>query len=176
MKKPIALLAVPALYALLILSNLNLSSCTKSSPVTVRDTTYTNIYDTTIVKDTLTITKGPSIMSMLTGKQWEIDTVYWNYTGPGTGSLEYARGGATNVYDLDNWSSTYTVDGFFWADQNSTYISGQWNFTNNDSSIFEVNTPGYGADYVRIISLTDSTFTAYDSTGHAWDVEKVTPP
>jgi hypothetical protein len=174
MKNPIALLTVPALYALLVLSNLNLSSCTKSNPVTVRDTTYTTIYDTTVVKDTLTT--GHSILSMLTGKQWEIDTVYWNYTGPGTGSLEYARGGATNVEDLDNWYSTYTVDGFFWALENSTYLSGQWNFTNNDSSTFMVNLSGVGTSYVRIINLTDTTFTAYDSTGHALDIEKITPP
>jgi hypothetical protein len=174
MKKPIALLTVPVICTLLILSNLNLSSCTKSNPVTIRDTTYTTVYDTTIVKDT--IRTGPSILSMLTGKQWEIDTVYWNYTGPGTGSLEYARGGATNVEDLDNWYSTYTVDGFFWAYENGTYLSGQWNFTNSDSSAFQVSLSGLGTSHVSIISLTDSTFTAFDSTGHALDIEKVTPP
>jgi hypothetical protein len=173
MKKPIALLAVPALYALLILSNLNLSSCTKSNPVTVRDTTYITVNDTTILKDT--ITTGPSILSMLTGKQWEIDTVYWNYTGPGTGSLEYARGGTGNAEDLDDYYSTFTVDGYFWALENSTYLSGQWNFTNNDSSTYVVNLSGIGADYGRIIKLTDSTFTVYDSTAHALDIEQVTP-
>jgi len=175
MKNPIALVAVPALYALLILSNLNLSSCTKSNPVTVRDTTYTNIYDTTIVNVKDTITTGPSILSMLTGKQWEIDTVYWQYTGPGTGSLEYARGGAGNAEDLDNYFSTYTVDGYFWALENSTYFSGQWNFTNNDSSTLLVNLSGVGPDYSRIIKLTDTTFTVYDSTNSALDIEKITP-
>ncbi len=174
MKKPIALLAVPALYALLILSNLNLSSCTKSNPVTVRDTTYITVNDTTIIKDT--ITTGPSILSMLTGKQWELDTVYWNYTGPGTGSLIYARGGTGNAEDFDSWYNTFTIDGFFWAVENSTYLSGQWNFINSESNTYVNNLSGYGADYARILKLTDSTMTVYDSTGTALDIEKVTPP
>ena len=176
MRRIITISTVPVIFAILLIANLNLSSCTKSNPVTVYDTTVVTVHDTTIVKDTITQTAGSSILSMLTGKQWEIDTVYWNYTGPGTGSLEYARGGTGNAEDLDNYYSTYTVDGFFWAMENSTYISGQWNFTNNDSSTILVNLSGIGADYSRIIKLTDSTYTVYDSTNSALDIEKITPP
>ena len=174
MKKIITIATVPAIFALLVVANLNLTSCKKSNPVIVYDTTVVTVHDTTVVKDT--ITKGPSILSMFTGKQWELDTVYSNWTGPGTGSLEYAKGGATNVEDLDNYYSTYTIDGFFWALENTTYYSGTWNFTNSDSSAFEVTLSGVGTSHLRLISLTDSTFTAYDSTGQVIDIEKITPP
>jgi hypothetical protein len=66
MKKIIALSTVPAIFALLAITNLNLSSCTKSNPVTIRDTTFVTVHDTTIVKDT--ITKAPSILSMFTAE------------------------------------------------------------------------------------------------------------
>jgi hypothetical protein len=174
MRKIITIATVPAIFTLLVVANLNLISCTKSNPVTIRDTTYTTVYDTTIVKDT--ITTGPSILSMLTGKQWELDTAYLDYTSPGTGSLVYVRGATNNVEDLDNVHDTYTADGFYWALQGSFYSSGQWHFTNNDSSTYVVNTPTFGADYVRIIKLTDSTCWLYDSTGSALDIEKITPP
>jgi hypothetical protein len=174
MKKILTIATVPAIFALLVAANLNLTSCTKSNPGTIRDTTYTTVYDTTIVKDT--ITTGSSILSMLTGKQWEIDTAYVNYTGPGTGSLVYVRGAINNTEDLDNVYSSYTADGFYWALQGTFYSSGQWHFTNNDSSTYVVNTPSFGADYVRIIKLTDNICWLYDSTGNALDIEKVTPP
>ena len=180
MKKIVTIATVQAIFVLLVAANLNLTSCTKSNPVTIRDTTYTTVYDTTIVKDTTiikdTITPGPSILSMFTDKQWEFDSAYTNYTGPGTGTLVYARGATNNVEDLDDIHATFTADGFYWALQGTSYSSGQWNFTNNDSSTYVVNTPTFGADYLRIIKLTDSTFAAYDSTGHALDIEKVTPP
>jgi hypothetical protein len=174
MKKIVTIATVPAIFVLLVAANLNLTSCTKSNPVTIRDTTYTTVYDTTIVKDT--ITTGPSILSMLTGKQWEFDTAYVNYTGPGTGSLVYVRGATNNTEDLDGVYSSYTSDGFYWALQGTFYSSGQWHFTNSDSSTYVVNTPTFGADYVRIIKLTDSICWLYDSTGKALDIEKVTPP
>ncbi len=174
MKKIVTIATVEVIFALLAVANLNLISCTKSNPVTIRDTTYTTVYDTTIIKDT--ITPGPSILSMLTGKQWEIDTAYLSYTRPGTGSLIYVRGASNNVEDLDDVFSSYTADGFYWALQGTFYSSGQWYFTNNDSSTYVVNTPTFGSDYVRIIKLTDSICWLYDSTGSALDIEKVTPP
>jgi hypothetical protein len=176
MKKIFTIATVPAIFALLVVANLNLISCTKTdtNTVTVRDTTYTTVYDTTIIKDT--ITTGPSILSMLTGKQWEFDTAYLNYTGPGTGSLVYVRGATNNVEDLDDVYTSYTADGFYWALQGTFYSSGQWHFTNNDSSTYVVNTATFGSDYVRIIKLTDSICWFYDSTGSALDIEKVTPP
>ena len=176
MKKIITIATVPAIFALLVVANLNLTSCKKSNPVIVYDTTVVTVHDTTIVKDTITKTAGPSILAMFTGKQWEIDTVYSNSTGPGTGSLEYARGGTGNALNLDNWYSTYTSDGFFWTLENTAYYSGTWNFTNSDSSAFEVTLSGVGTSHLRLISLTDSTFTAYDSTGQVIDIEKITPP
>jgi len=176
MKKTAALLTVPALCALLILSNLNLSSCTKSNPVTVHDTTVVTVRDTTIVKDTITKTIGPSILSMLTGKQWEFDSAYTNYTGPGTGTLIYARGGSSNLQDLDNYYTTYTSDGYLWQVENGTYYSSTWSFINSDSTTYKVVSTVYGTAYGRITQLTDSTYTVYDSIAHALDIEKVTPP
>lgn len=64
---------------LLFLSCANLISCTKTNTrtVTVVDTTTVTVHDT-IVK-----AQPPSIMSFLTGKQWQYDTVLTNYTVAG---------------------------------------------------------------------------------------------
>jgi hypothetical protein len=103
------------------MANFHLSSCTKTdtNTVTVRDTTFITVNDTTVVKDT--VTAAPSTLSLLTGKQWEIDSVYINYTGTGTGILAYARGAAGNLENLDDYFATFTIDGYLWQQENSTY-------------------------------------------------------
>jgi hypothetical protein len=173
MKKIIALSTVPAIFALLAITNLNLSSCTKSNPVTIRDTTFVTVHDTTIVKDT--ITKAPSILSMFTGKQWELDSVYTNYTGPGTGTLVYARGSSSNISNFDNYYATWTIDGYLWQVENGTYYSSTWGFINSDSTTYKVVSTVYGTDYGRITKLDASHLTVYDSIANALDVEILTP-
>jgi hypothetical protein len=173
MRKIITLSAAPAIFALLVIANLNLSSCTKSNPVTIHDTTVVTVHDTTIVQDT--ITKAPSILSMFTGKQWELDTVYLNYTGPGTGTLVYTRGSSSNTENLDNYYATWTIDGYLWQVENGTYYSSTWSFINSDSSTYKVVSTVYGIDYGRITKLDASHLTVYDSIAKALDIEILAP-
>jgi hypothetical protein len=175
MKKQIQILTVPGIFILLLLANFHLSSCTKTATntITVRDTTITTVNDTTVVKDT--VTTAPSTLSLLTGKQWETDSVYINYTGPGTGILVYARGASGNLENLDNYFATWTIDGFLWQQQNTTHYSSTWSFTNSDSTTFKIVSPVYGIDYNRIIKLGASNLTLYDSTIKALDVDILVP-
>jgi hypothetical protein len=175
MKKHIQLLTLPAVFFFLLFANVNLSSCTKTdtNTITVRDTTVLTLHDTTVVKDT--VTPAPSTLSLLTGKKWEIDSVYINYTGPGTGTLAYARGSSTNLENLDNYYATWTSDGYLWQLENSTYYSSTWSFINSDSTTYKIVSTVYGTDYGRILKLGAGNLTVYDSIAKALDVDIVTP-
>jgi hypothetical protein len=171
MKKSTPLLTVVALCMFLALANVHLTSCTKTDTVT--DTTVLTIHDTTIVKDT--VRPGPSTLSLLTGKQWEVDSVFDNYTGPGTGTLVYVRGGSGNLINLDSYFTTFTIDGDLWQVEGGTYFLSKWNFVNTDSALYKVVSPVYGTDYGRILNLSADTLNVYDSTAHARDVEILAP-
>jgi hypothetical protein len=175
MKKQIQILTVPGIFILLLLANFHLSSCTKTATntVTVRDTTFITVNDTTVVKDT--VTTAPSTLSLLTGKQWEIDSVYINSTGPGTGTLVYARGAAGNLENLDDYFATFTIDGYIWQQENSTFYSSTWSFIYSDSTTYKIVSPVYGIDYGRIIKLDAKHLTIYDSIAKALDVDILTP-
>ena len=152
-----------------LIALVNLSSCTKSNTKTVTD------YDTVVVKDTITVTAAPSTMSLLTGKLWEIDSVYTGYTGPGTGTLIYARGSSGNLENLDGYYGTYTSNGVYWATENSAYLQWQYSFVNSDSTVIKNVSTTYGTDYGRILKLTSNSFTIYDSTNSALDIEILAP-
>jgi hypothetical protein len=177
--KPLITIFVISTLPLLI--DLNLSSCTKTDTrtVTVQDTTYLTARDTTVVNDTLrsadTVGSAPSILSLLTGKQWEFDSVYVNSTGPGTGTLAYVRGGSSNAVDLDNEFYTWTSNGDFWFYQNSTYYLSQWSFWNGDSSNYKIVSTVLPTDYGRIIKLSATGLTIYDSTLKTLDIQIPTP-
>jgi hypothetical protein len=171
--KPISRILVISIISFLLY--FNLLSCTKTDTktVTVQDTTYLTARDTTVVNDTLRST--PSILSLLTGKQWEFDSAYINYTGPGTGVLAYVRGGSSNLVNLDNEYYTWTSNGDFWSFQNSTYYLSQWSFWNNDSSSYKIVSTVLPTDYGRIIKLSATSLTAYDSTLKTLDIQIPTP-
>ena len=151
----------------LLFTTLNLSSCTKTNTNTV------TVHDTTVVTDT--VIPAPTILSLLTGKQWELDTVYWSYTGPGTGTLVYTRGGSNNVEDLDAYYTTYTAQGDFWCVENGTYYTAQWIFLNSDSASYKEVSPGFGTVYARILALGATNLKVYDSTNSALDIEILAP-
>lgn len=154
--------AVGLISSALLLTASYLSSCTKTNTRTVTKT------------DTVTVTAPPSRLSLLTGKEWELDTVYWSYTGPGTGSVVYIRGGANNSQNLDNFYSTFTANGDWWAVENGTYFLGKWNFTDSDSTMIKT-VVGATTEYDRFLSLTATKYVLYDSAAQVLDVTIVAP-
>ena len=109
-------------------------------------------------------TTPPSVMSLFTGKQWIPDTIYINYTGPGTGTIVYIRGSNSNVqnyHDADR--------GIFWADGSEDafdatgYTQWTWSFENTDSTSFTGNN-GSVTNHVRIVNLDATHLTLQDST------------
>ena len=174
MKNLRSFLAVILVSGTALLIAANLSSCTKSNTKTVTDYDTVTIKDT--VNDTVKVATAPSILSMLTGKQWEFDSVYDNYTGPGTGTVVYARGGASNAVNLDNYFGTFTIEGQYWQVANTTtYAISTWNFTSSDSNLLKIVSTTYGTDYFRIISLSANRFAVYDSVANALDIEIPAP-
>jgi len=138
----------------------SLPSCSKDTVTVIKN-------DTLLIKDNSTLT-------LFTEKQWIFDTVYFNYTGAGTGNLVYARGGNSNTVNLDN------ARGVFWKDgteddftYNGVYLPLHWSFVNGDSS--EIYSPPYptylpNGDYARILKLDATHLTFYDSTNSALDI------
>jgi hypothetical protein len=147
----------------------NLSSCTKTNTKTVTN------YDTVIVKDTITVTAAPSTLSLLTGKQWEFDSVYFYSTGPGSGTLVYARGASNNTDNLDNYFGNYTIEGQYWQAANSTLYLSNYSFTNSDSNRLKIVSTSYGTDYYNIISLSANKYVIYDSLSNVLDIEVPAP-
>lgn len=156
---------------LLFCSSANLISCTKTNTKTV------TVVDTTIltVHDTVVRAQPPSIMSFLTGKQWQYDTVLLNYTGAGTGSVEYIRGASGNPANFDNFFSTFTVQGDLWFNQNANYYLSQWSFLNNDSVTIKMVSSTFGTSYFQVLKLNATSLTLYDSVDKVLDVEGVAP-
>src|SRR5579872_4143498 len=85
-----------------------LSSCTKTvtKTVTVTDTVTKTTIDT-VVKYAV----NNSVLFLFTGKQWIVDSVFANYTGPATGTLVYARGGSSNTQNYDGNRLVFWPDG-----------------------------------------------------------------
>ena len=130
------------------------TSCKKSSPASVA------------VK--------PSTMSLITAKQWQFDTLYSSYSGPGTGTLQYARGGNANTVDLDDNRSIFWPDGTedAFGYYNTNYAMLTWSFTNSDSTLIYYPANVYFSTpvYQRILKLDATHLTLYDSTGTSLDI------
>jgi hypothetical protein len=147
-------LFVIAAFVLIVISS---SSCKKET-----------VTKTVVVNDTVNIT--PSIMSLFTQKQWQNDTLYYNYTGVGTGTLEYARGGSSNILNEDDSRVEFWIDGNADAfDGAGNYVSWSWSFNSNDSTNLILITTG-GVTHTKILKLDATHLTYYDSTNLALDV------
>jgi len=112
-----------------------------------------------------TETKPESVANRLFEKQWIVDSLFNNYTGSNTGTLVYVRGGSNNSQNLDDAIVVMLPNGqqqfhFNGADYNYTY-----SFQNSDSTELLIHNPN--ADYARIVNLTDTHLTVYDSTHSA---------
>jgi hypothetical protein len=143
------------------------------------DATHLTYYDSTnnalnvLVK---TSSSSVSVLSLLTEKEWKTDSLYYNYTTPGTGTLEYARGGSSNILNYDNSRAAFWIDGN--ADifeNNGTYEAWSWSLNAVDSTAFTLVTPG-GTVHARILRLDATHLTYYDAVNHALDVLTSTPP
>ncbi|HLI94273.1 MAG TPA: hypothetical protein VKU83_11705, partial [Puia sp.] len=156
---PVVIIAL----VVLLFADFHLSSCTKTNTKTVYDTTVVTVKDTIIVAPT------PSKLSLLVGRDWEMDSAYSNYTGPGTGTLVYARGGTSNSQNLDNYSYTWANNGIEWALENGTYYQFPWTIVNGDSTLLKM-TVGANLDYARILYVSSTRADIYDSTASYLDV------
>lgn len=159
------------LFSTIIISSL--PSCTKETITTVTKT------DTIIIKttDTLrTVFTDCSTMGLLTRKQWIIDTAIGNYSGPGTGTLLYARGSYNNVFNYDLVRSVYWVGGNEDTFNSiGAYYPYTWKLTNADSTallILNGNTVAYRA---KILKLDAKHLTIFDSTNNTLDINIYKP-
>jgi hypothetical protein len=156
MKKTITFAALAFIVTIICLS------CKKET-TTVTVTTI----DTVTVSDT-------SIMGLLTGKQWKLDTAYSGYTTPGSGTLIYARGGSSNSINLDDLREIFWRDGQYDVFDNAgNYISSTWSFTGIDSSL--IQTIGSYTDYARVLKLDATHLNLYDSTNSTLDIATLKP-
>jgi hypothetical protein len=139
------------------------SSCNKDTQVTKT------------ITDTVTVTPTPSILSLLTGKQWIFDTLYSNYTGPGTGTVQYARGASGNIQDLDNAVGFSWPDGTdLYIDNNGNYVPGTWSIDDIDSTNLIESSYG-GTSRGKILKLDATHFNFFDSTHNLLNIQVYKP-
>lgn len=141
-------------YTLLLLSILFQKSCQKTTNMGTSD--ETNI-------------------SLFTGKQWLFDSVFINYTGPGTGMLIYARNGKENQIDLNDSRMVYWADGnedVFDFPGIGEYAKQPWRFVPNDNNLIYYPPTSFRSTkvYQRIINITRSRAVIFDSTSRALDI------
>jgi hypothetical protein len=110
----------------------------------------------------------PSAMSLIIGKQWQTDTLYYNYTGPGTGTLEYARGGSSNILNYDDDIAAFWPDGNEDILDNGSYEVWTWSL-NTDGTVITIVTTG-GTVIATIEKLDATHFNYYDATNHTLEV------
>jgi hypothetical protein len=116
----------------------------------------------------------PSVMSLLTGKQWKLDSAYSGYTTPGSGTLIYARGGSNNSINVDNLREVFWSDGQYDVFDNAgNYGSSKWSFTSIDSNL--IRTIGGYTDYARVLKLDATHLNLYDSTNSVLDIATLKP-
>ncbi len=114
----------------------------------------------------------PSVMSLLTAKQWIFDSMYINYTRPGTGTLGFSRAGNITIMNVTNYRYVY------WPDLNvdmftpTGYLQQPWAFTNTDSTVLYYVPTSFRSYsvYQRILKLDDLHLTVYDSTSSQLDI------
>jgi hypothetical protein len=156
MKKTIGFTSLAFLVVLIT------SSCKKDTTTVFVPTTDTLYLSTT----------DNSVLGLLTQKQWEADTTYTGYTGPGTGTLAYVRGGSSNILSLDNEISVFWPDGsasFF--DNSGNYSADSWTLSGSDSTAMIILQQGNPAIHGKILKLDATHFTLFDSTNSALDIE-----
>ena len=166
------LFAVASVISFLWVSQLTFTSCSKT--VTNTDTVTKTVTDTLtkVVTDTLTVTDTIvkhiityPISNVLLGKQWIVDSLYENYNGSNPGTLVYVRGGSGNVQNLDNYIVILWPDNTQFFVVNGLNTTYTYSFQNSDSTELLLHNPT--ADYARIVNLTDTHLTIYDSTNSA---------
>jgi len=143
------------------------ASCTKDT-TTIRVTTIDTLTDTLNVSDN-------SQMGLLTQKQWVVDTLYYNFTGPGTGTLEYARGASHNLINEDNIRNAYWRDGTadYFDNSGNFQPNITWSFRSNDSTALLINSTILL--HGKILRLDATHYNLFDSTSHVEDVEVYKP-
>ena len=146
------LLTASVILSILFVSQISNSSCSKTNTVT------------NTVTDTVTkyIQYPPTVSGLLLGKQWIVDSLYFNYSASSPGTLVYARGGSGNTQNLDNFIV------IFWPDNTQTfadagsYVYYPFSYRSADSTNLLINNTK--ADYARIVKLSTNYLTIYDST------------
>ncbi len=131
------------IIAIIFVCQLTLSSCTK----------------------TVTSNADNSVSARFLSKQWIVDSLFENYSGSNPGTLVYKRGGSNNAQDLDGYIVIMWPDGTQFFINNGAYVTNTYSFQNSDSTELLLNNPG--PDYARIITLTNTHLTIYDSTNSA---------
>jgi hypothetical protein len=160
------LISVASAILFLSVSQFTYTSCSKT--VTNTDTvtkivtdTLTMVVTDTVVKHIITY----PISNVLLGKQWIVDSLYENYNGSNPGTLVYVRGGSGNIQNLDNYIVILWPDNTQFFIVNGINTTYTYSFQNSDSTELLLNNPG--ADYARIVNLTATHLTVYDSTNSA---------
>jgi hypothetical protein len=128
---------------ILMVSQLTLSSCTK----------------------TVTSSADNSVSARFLGKQWIVDSLFENYNSSNPGTLVYSRGGTNNAQNLDGYIVIMWPDGTQFFINNGSYVTNTYTFQNSDSTELLLHNPG--PDYARIVTLTNTHLTIYDSTNSA---------
>jgi hypothetical protein len=141
------------------------------------DATHFNYYDSTNHALDVLINSSPSVpIQLFAEKQWETDSLYYNYTvATSTGTLEYARGASNNIINADNSRAAFWSNGqgdVF--DIAGNYESWSWSVSNTDNTALILVTPG-GTVHAKILKLDATHFNYYDSTNQALDVLSIKP-
>ena len=152
------LFSITIAIMIFLVSQVTISSCSKT--VTNTDT-VTKIVTDTVISHIITY----PISNVLLSKQWIVDSLYENYNGSNPGTLVYVRGGSGNVQNLDNYIVILWPDGTQFFINNGSNTTYTYTFQNSDSTELLLNNPT--ADYARIVNLTNTHLTIYDSTNSA---------
>ena len=169
------------LLFILIVTISCLPSCTKDTTTTIIKTDTVTIRKTDTVNiritDTLrTVFTDSSTMGLLTRKQWIIDSAISNYSGPGTGTLLYARGSNNNIYNYDLVRSIFWIggneDGF---NSIGAHYSYSWKLTNSDSTALLISSGGSPVYHAKILKLDATHLTFFDSTDNVLDINIYKP-
>jgi hypothetical protein len=171
-KKSLLVLAI-CLLAIFLIPSCKKDTVTKT--ITVTDTvTNTDTVRTRII-DTVQLCAGNSTLALFTHKQWIPDTIYINYTGPGTGSIVYIRGSNSNIQNYhDGDRGIFWVNGYEDAFDANGYTQWTWSFNGTDTTSFTGN-DGFTTNHVKILKLTPTRLTVQDSTFQTYSADEAQP-
>ncbi len=126
------------IIALSIVVAIILFSCTKT--VTNTNTVTVTVHDTTTVtiKDTIM-----SNFDYITRTAWMYKKYCSGYVDSNNlGTVQYLRGGASNVLNLDSDFDTFNPDGTVLETNNGTVLNGNWGFLNIQQTTYFVKMGG----------------------------------